>query len=264
MPHPDVDLPELYDLDCADFSDDLPFYENLARACDGPVLELGAGTGRVAIPLARAGFDVCGIDSSDAMLARARCKATGVEQLQLVQADMRDFDVGRRFDLVFAGFGAFHHLLTPDDQLACLRCVRRHLAPGGLFVCDLRPLLHADWHAAGSAPLFHDWTKELPRTGETVTKLVSVRPDRARQVQHEQHIYDRIAAGGTLRRLATTVDLRYTTRFEMEGLLREAGLALEHAYGDYELSPYNDQSELLITIARLPVRQAGKPAKGPS
>ncbi|OGO49431.1 MAG: hypothetical protein A2148_08105 [Chloroflexi bacterium RBG_16_68_14] len=251
-----ADLPELFDLDCGDFADDLSFYESLARRSEGPVLELGVGTGRVAIPLARAGWEVWGIDLSEAMLARARYK-TGQAlvlpregRLHLLPGDMRDFELGRRFDLIFAGLGTFHHLLTPDDQRSCLRCVRRHLAPGGLFVCDLRPLLFSAWERGASVPLLHDWTRVLPSTGETVAKLRSVRADPARQVQHETHIYDRLLADGTVRRVVATVDLRFTTRYEMEGLLREAGLELDQVYGDFDLSPYDDASEYLITVAR--------------
>ena len=251
--------PELFDLDCGDFAHDLPFSENLARRCEGPVLELGVGTGRVAIALARAGFDVWGIDTSEAMLSRARCKAGSAlgDRLHVLLGDMRDFQLDREFDLVFAGLGAFHHLITPDDQAACLRCVGRHLAPGGLFVCDVRPLFHNDWEPGASVPLLHDWTRVLPATEETVMKLRSVRVDRARQVQHETHVYDCLSADGTVRRVVTTVDLRFTTRYEMEELLRAAGLEVDQVYGDFDLAPYDESSDCLITVAR-------KPGKEPS
>lgn len=247
-----LDLPELFDLDYGDFTDDLLFYENMARRCEGPVLELGVGTGRVAIHLARLGFEVWGIDTSEAMLTLARSKAgDGTDsRLRLLSGDMRDFELGQDFDLVFAGQGAFHHLLTADDQLACLRCVERHLAPGGLFVCDLRPWWHADWDEGTSAPLLHDWTRVLPSTGETVTKLRSIRSDRACQIQHETHIYDRLAPDGSLRRTVTAVDLRFTTRYEMDGLLRAAGLERDQLYGDFDLSPFDEASPLFITVAR--------------
>ena len=247
-----TDLPELIDLDYGDFADDLPFYEHLARRCEGPLLELGVGAGRVAIPLARAGFDVWGIDSSEAMLARARCKAGPAlaERLHLLPGDMRGFHLDRQFDLIFAGLGAFHHLLTTRDQLACLRCVERHLAPGGLFVCDLRPLFHNEWQPGDSVPLLHDWTRVLSSTGETVIKLRSVRADRAQQAQHELHLYDIVSNDGAVRRVTAEVDLRFSTRYEMEGLLREAGLELDQVYGDFDLSPYDDASEYMITVAR--------------
>ena len=252
------ELPELYDLDWGEFADDLLFYENLARRGGGPVLELGTGTGRAAIPLARAGFDVWGLDSSEAMLDRARCKAEDAENPHFISGDMRDFQLDRTFDLIFAGLGAFHHLLTPDDQFACLRCVGDHLAPNGLFVCDLRPLLHEDWETGESAPLLHDWTRSHPRTGETVTKLRSVRADTALQIKRTTLIYDLSLADGAvrretdggMRRITTEVDLRFTTRYEMEELVQRSGLTLDRIYGDFELSPYDNDSEYMITVAR--------------
>ena len=248
------ELAELLDLDYGEFADDLLFYENLARRCDGPLLELGIGAGRVALPLARAGHDVWGIDVSAAMLERARCKGGPAEQerLHLSLCDMRDFDLGQSFELVYAAFGTFHHLLTPDDQLSCLRCVERHLAPGGLFVCDLRPFWHEQWEPGTSAPLLHDWTRTVPSSGETVTKLRAVRVDRASQIVHETHFYDRLAPDGTTRRVTATVDLRFTTRYEMEGLLRDAGLDLDRTYGDFDLAPFDEASEYMITVAAKP------------
>jgi SAM-dependent methyltransferase len=246
-----AELAELVDLDYGDFAEDLPFYEGLAQRTGGPILELGVGTGRVALHLACAGYDVWGIDTSEAMLARAQRKAGDAlnHQLHLAGGDMRDFDLGRSFALIYAGYGAFHHLLTPDDQLACLRCVERHLSADGLFVFDLRAFFATDWDAGDSVPLLHDWTRSLPN-GETVTKLRSVRADRAAQVQHETYCYDRVAPDGSVRRVTTTVDLRFSTRYEIEGLLHEAGLELDQLYGDFELSPCNGDSDYMITSAR--------------
>jgi hypothetical protein len=186
------------------------------------------------------------------MIAHARRKAGDdlSARLHLSCGDIRRFDLGRRFDLIIAGYGTFHHLLTPGDQLDCLRCVQRHLSPSGAFVCDLRSLLHTDWEPGESAPLLHDWTRALPRTGESVSKLRAVRVDRATQVQHETHFYDCAGPDGAVRRVVNEIDLRFTSSFEMEALLREAGLELDGVYGDYDLTPYNDASESMITIAR--------------
>lgn len=248
----DLGLAELLDLDYGDFDDDLPFYASLAQRCEGPLLELGVGTGRVAVPLARLGYEVWGIDTWEGALARARCKA-GTElraRLHLLPGDMRDFALDATFDLIFAGFGGFHHLLTTDDQLACLRCVERHLSPAGRFVCDLRPPSHEPWDAGESVPLAHDWTRVLPRTGQTVVKLRSVRSEPERLVKRDTSIFDRMAPDGTVRRVLYEVDLRFTTRYEMERLLNDAGLELERMYGDYDGSPYDQRSDVMITVAR--------------
>ncbi len=246
-PH-DAELAELFDLDYGDFAEDLALYDSLARRSDGPILELGVGTGRVARHLARGGHDVWGIENNDAMLQRARCDVGDSLGVHLAAGDMRDFDLGQSFALIFAGFGTFHHLLTPDDQLNCLRCVERHLKSDGNVGFDLRAIFATDWEEGDSVPLLHDWTRALPN-GSMVTKLRSIRVDRANQTQQEEHFYDRVAADGSLRRIKATVDLRFSTRYEIEALLREAGLQIDGLYGAFDLSPYDSDSALMITIA---------------
>lgn len=240
-------LAELYDLDVGDFADDLLFYKNLAEAAD-PVLELGVGTGRVALDLANAGHEVWGIDNNDAMLDRARCKAADTPGVHFMRADMRDFKIDRKFGLIYAGYGAFHHLLTPDDQLACMRAVEHHLVDGGLFAFDLRAVFATDWDDGDSVPLLHDWTRTT--SDGIVTKLRSIRVDRVNQVQHETYYYDCAVPDGTLRRMTTDVELRFSTRYEIEALLRETGLELDQRYGDFDLAPYDGASDLMITVAR--------------
>lgn len=247
-------LPDLYDLDVGDFNDDIQLYENFARAADGPILELGVGTGRAAIPLAEAGHEVWGIDSSREMLARARSKVAeaGAQCLELREHDMRTFDLNQTFAMIYAGYGAFHHLTSTEDQAACLSCVAKHLAPAGVFVCDLRPWFHDGWESGDSLPLFHDWTRTLPSTGEVVTKSHSVRPDAARQLKRHTNLYDLIDGEGQVRRITEEVDLRFTTRYEMEGLLQDAGLALDEVYGNYDLASFEGDSEYMITVAHKP------------
>ena len=251
---PYADLADLYDLDFGGFTADLPMYENFARRCELPVLEIGVGTGRVALQLARAGFVVWGIDSSPAMLERARSKADDslASRLHLVQADMRDFDLSQQFDLALCPAGGFQHLLTTDDQVSCLASVRRHLAPGGLFVADLRSLTAIDW-AASRTPATLEWSRTDPATSDTVTKLVSVRLDGACQVLRQTHVYDRMTPTGTLvERRITEFDLRLVGRYEMEHLLERPGLELVQLYGDYDLGPYAADSENMLVVARRP------------
>lgn len=251
---PYADLADLYDLDYEGFTADLPMYENFARRCELPLLEIGVGTGRVALHLARAGFVIWGIDSSPAMLERARSKADEslAERLHLVQADMRDFDLGQQFDLVICTGNSFAHLLTTEDQLRCLACVRSHLAEGALFVLHLRALTAIDW-AASRSPATLEWSRIDSASGDTVTKLASVRLDGACQTLHQTHVYDRIApAGSLMERRVAEFELRLVGRYEMEHLLKRSGLELAHLYGDYDLGPFAADSENMVVVARRP------------
>ncbi len=137
----EIGFPELYDAIYAD-RDDIGFWQALAADANGPVLELGCGTGRVLLPLARAGLEITGLDFSAAMLARCRARL-GAEppevrgRVRLVEADMTSFDLGRRFAAITCPFGGFQQLRTVEQQLACLDRCREHLLPGGTLVLDL-------------------------------------------------------------------------------------------------------------------------------
>jgi len=121
---------------------DVAFYERVARETGGPVLELACGTGRIALPLAKAGLHVTGVDQSEAMLAIARRKLAAVspsvqERLSFVHQSMIQLDLGQRFGFAFVPFRSFQHLLTIDLQRKSLEAIRRHLQPGGRLALHL-------------------------------------------------------------------------------------------------------------------------------
>jgi 2-polyprenyl-3-methyl-5-hydroxy-6-metoxy-1,4-benzoquinol methylase len=117
-------------------TEDFDFWIGEVVFANGPVLELGCGTGRLTIPLASNGFDISGLDSSESMLRRARSKTrdAGVG-VTWILGDMRAFDLGRKFTMIFCPLGTFNHLRR-DDVAQCLSAVRDHLLPGGHFALD--------------------------------------------------------------------------------------------------------------------------------
>jgi SAM-dependent methyltransferase len=133
------DDPALYDLVMPPDGSEAFYLAEAQEHGDGPVLELACGTGRVAIPIARSGREVVGVDASPAMLAAAAEKAVAAGvALTLVEGDMRRFDLGgRRFPLIFMARNSLLHLHTPEEFKACLTGVRQHLAPDGVFAFDV-------------------------------------------------------------------------------------------------------------------------------
>jgi ubiquinone/menaquinone biosynthesis C-methylase UbiE len=111
----------------------IAFLASLAGS--GPALELGIGTGRIAIPLKAAGVEVHGIDASEAMVAKLRAKPEGAD-IPVTLADFRDFTLETRFRLIYIPFNTLWGLLTQEDQVACLKAVARHLSAGGAFVVE--------------------------------------------------------------------------------------------------------------------------------
>lgn len=241
-----------YDLFYAGRTDDLAMYQDFALAADGPILELGCGTGRLAVPLARAGHAVTGIDVSDAMLSRARAAvdAAGLAgQVTLLRGDLRDFDLAERFALAIIPINTFMHCYDAEQQLACLRCVRRHLRSGGRLVIDvyqpdLEALLEADGRLVSDGAVFD------PETGHTIQRTTHRRLDMANQTQHITFTLDEVATDGVVKRTTFPFRMRFVFRFEMELLLRLAGLSLEALYGSYELEPFESSSEKMIFVAR--------------
>lgn len=248
----DDELAALYDLAYEGYDADLGLYEGFAARGDGPSLEIAAGSGRVALHLARAGYDVVCVDASPHMLARlrARLDAATAARVRIIEADMRDFDAGQTFGLVYCAFFSFEQLLTTADQLRTLRCVRRHLAPGGVFVMEVRSLAAVNWDEEPS-PLQYDWTRRDPATGDLVTKLRASSASPATQRTLDTIIFDRQRSDGSVRRRILEVALRVTGRYELELLLERAGLKLRHVYGAPDLSPFDDASDSMVVVAEL-------------
>jgi SAM-dependent methyltransferase len=247
-------IADYYDLDLAGYEEDVGIYENLGRRHDLPILELGVGTGRVAIPLLRAGLHVVGIDRSEAMLALARRKLEALRpqslaaNLRLLKEDMTDFDLGESFGLVFCALGGFMHLRSQENQMRALECARRHLAPDGLLVIDLPAFDPQEWET-GVQPLTLVWTRRDAARDVLVSKFRSCQADPARQVQHVTHIYEEWGPQGSLRRRLVTFELRYVHRHEMELLFSRAGLQTRDLYGTYDLSPYDLHAPRMIFVA---------------
>ena len=241
-----------YDWDTETETDDLDFYRNLAARTGGPVLEVGCGTGRVLLPLARGGTRLTGVDVSAAMLGRARAKlAAGglAERVKLVEADARTMVLEERYRLAYVALNTFMHFTTAEAQTATLRRIHTHLVSGGLLVLDLfNP--HPDLLDDADGRLVHDFTRPGPADGALSTRFHSQRVDPARQILEITFFYDEQAADGVVRRTTAPFELYYFTRREVELLLEACGFVVENVYGNYELEEYWAGSAKLIVVAR--------------
>jgi len=247
-------IARFYDLEHDELTEDLLMYENFARRCGSPVLELGCGSGRVALHLARAGFEVTGLDASPGMLALARGKLARArleERVRLLEADLRDFTLEGRFAMATLAINTFMHFLTIADQVRALTNARRRLKPGGLLVIDLPRadrslLLETGEHLTVSQVLTD------PEAGLPILKLVAATVDLATQTQHLTLAYDETGEGGAVHRTTASFKVHYFFRYEMALLLDKAGFDVEAVYGSYALDPFEDDSERMIFVARAP------------
>jgi len=244
-------LSRYYDLENADFTEDLEFWLDLADTYGDPVLELGCGSGRVLLHLARRGHAVTGVDNSPDMLAllEAKLKQATARHIAVpptrLSASLHDFQAGHRFKLAIMPFNTFMHLLTLDDQAAALTNIRRHLEAGAPLALDLSN--PADAYAAADTGLTPERTF---RDGETLVQQFSIlNLDRTAQLAHITWLYDSIAPGGAVQRTVVPMTLRYTFPGEMRLLLERCGFTLAHLYGNYDCSPLADGNPRMIVVA---------------
>jgi len=243
-----------YDPDLGEWDEDLQMYEQYAARCGSPILELGCGTGRVLLPLARLGHQLTGIDASAEMLERAWAKVAAENLGRLVtleQQEMCELDLAERFTMAFAALNSFAHLHTTGEQLAALERIRRHLNPGGLLILDLfNPDLARLLDARGQMILARVIAD--PETGRRVMRFYTEEVDLGRQLIHTTYIVDEIDAGGRVHRTLFPFTLRYLFRYELELLLRHAGFEIEAIYGSHDLDEFSGESEKMIAVARKP------------
>lgn len=248
------DQAEHYDLLHPGLTGDVEFYCALARESLPPVLELGCGTGRVTIPIAREGIPIVGLDCSAPMLEFARRKAEGLPGVRWELGDMRDFSLRERFGLVVIPYRSFLHLLTTQDQQSALASIYHHLLPGGRLALNIfNPsiAIMAAWGGELSGAQRHLGDYRDPSTNRAHTLWQSVRFRHSEQRLEELRIdEERDRASRVLSKTYRELKLRYVFRYEMEHLLRLAGFEIEALYGWFDLSPFDERSTEMVWIAR--------------
>lgn len=254
----DLTLAHYYNLEYANYSADIEFYVQLARWLDpdqsAALLEIGCGTGRVAIALAEAGFRITALDLSPGMLdlcMKQAQKRNVADKVLPVCADVRKLEgmAPERYGLALCALNTFAYLTNTEDQLRALNAVRRLLIADGLLVLDLTPPL-PDLLLPANGETIHQGSFPDPHTGDILHKFVAGTVEYSTQLHRVTILYDLEAADGTLRRTSQQISLRWTCRYEMELLLQAAGYTVENVYGDYDLEEYGEGSERMIFVAR--------------
>lgn len=247
-PDPYSNIVQLYDLEHEDYYDDVEALVQFAEFGDGPILELGCGTGRVLIPLAEAGHHVVGIDSSEPMLALAAERTAQLPNVELKQANMADLSgFGEAaFGLVIASLNSIMHL-KELDQRKMIQTAFRALAPGGRLIIDtLNPSAEQLHHLLNATHLEGSWTTP---DSTTIDKWSHRQSGTENQILDTLIWYDQVSANGEYRRTRTRFDLRYIHQSELALLLELAGFRDIDWYGNYELEPWHSQAERILAIA---------------
>jgi len=250
---------ELYDLSTPDWRGEIDFYRDYAKATKArgqALLDVGCGTGRVAIRLAPDSTKILGVDLNPAMLEQAQRKSGNVANVRWMQGDMRALDLGETFGLILVAGHSFQSLLTVKEQVACLDSLKRHLAPGGTIIIHID---HQDVSWLGDVRRFlggtfgegqdfknqqthHAFRRENSWTYDPVTQTSAVI---TRWTEQD-------AEGRIVQKWETkALQIHCVFRFEMEHLLARAGLHVEGLYGDFfknELA--SDSTEMIWVLKR--------------
>src|SRR6476646_2808742 len=227
---------------------DVAFWQRLAAAQTGPVLELGCGTGRIAIPVARTGTRIIGIDRSEEMLARARRRMTRARlagRLTLVRGDIRalPFTARTKFGAVLAAYGILQSLTRERDLARTFESVARVLRRGGLFAIDVVPDL----------PKWDEYRNRISLSGRqgrhsTLTLVETVRQDRARRLTIFDQEY-RARRGGERRVFRFSLTFRTLTVPQLTRRLERAGFRVLAVLGDYQGGPWDPRADVWIILA---------------
>lgn len=228
---------------------DVPFWTRLASAAKGPVLELGCGTGRIVMPVAKAGATVVGIDRSAPMLDRARARVKRARlgsRVQLVRGDIRLLPFpDRTFPLVMAPYGILQSLLVDRDLTRTLEAVTRVLTRKGTFGLEL----------VADLPAWSEYSKRVSLrgrrgpSGKPITLVESVRQDRRRKItRFEQEFIE--GRGRAATRRSFSLAFRTVTVPRMVARLEKAGLEVSSLLGDYQGGPWDMRAEVWIILAR--------------
>jgi len=214
------------------------------------VLDVGAGTGRIAIPLAERGVRVVCVEPSSAMREQLRLKLTGYpevsDRVKVVADDAASFDLNRTFPLAILS-GTYDHFLNREERLASLRNIARHLRPAGLLVFDVFLGL------MGSSPLSP--AGEIQRGDRTYRRFVGRRVLPGQKVEVEL-VFEVYRGAELAERVEQRSVAAITDRDQIHRVLAEAGFSIRREFSDYDFSPYREGDELLILEAALSPQSA--------
>jgi SAM-dependent methyltransferase len=242
----------IYDLEKNDIlNSDIPFYMEYAEKQNGYILELGCGTGRVSIELAKNGFNVTGLDLSEQMLSVFKNKINSLPEniqksINLIHENMADFRINKKYSLIIAPFRAFQTLTKDKDINKSLECIKEHLDINGIFIINVfRPskILDESWCSEEKI----QWEQEDPGTGHYIIKKdFRERIDTKNQIIYPKFIFEIKDKKGNVEKIIENLELKYYYYDQLRTKLIENGFLITEEYGWYDKSKIENGKELIM------------------
>jgi SAM-dependent methyltransferase len=235
---------------------DMAFYVDLAKECGGPVLEIGCGTGRVLLPVARSGIEIHGLDNSRPMLRILR-ENLGREtpavsaRVTLHAGDMREFRLGRTFPLVTIPFRPMQHMRTVGDQLKALTAAAAHVAEGGMLAFDVfYPKFEVLMLGIGEEKLEAEWSPASDPKTVIRRYYRKEAVDKINQLSTLTFIFRSYRNGQLTLEENDTLKMSYYTYPQLQALFLLAGLEPVAEYGTFARAPLDNSAEEMIFVLR--------------
>ena len=250
-------FPELYDtVTRRSLGGDIEWYLGQAMEAGGPILELGAGTGRTLLPIARQALEIVGLELDHGMAKRLEyyIKDESLVSASVILGDMREFDLGRKFNVIQIPFRAFLHNVTAEERAQCLDCCRKHLTADGVLLFNVfHPSLAYMARNSGALEGVWRWTGDFEMAdGTRVMFSEANKYDTAAQRVSARHKYELVDAGG---RIVDThiqfLELAYLYPGDIREMLHLAGFNEVEIMGDFYEGPFESDGQELVVRARV-------------
>lgn len=248
------DWAEIYDSIYSYVVEDIPFFVEEAINYGGPILELGCGTGRVTIPISKAGINITGLDISKKMLENTYRKIKKFEldesKINLINADMRTLNLNEIFSQIIIPFRGFQSLLTVEDQISTLINIKKHLDSNGRLIITL--FVPSIYQMLRDEDTLHHYKDVIDPVDNSKNIIWNKNIfDQYNQIVNTRIIVDKISNEFKVNnRIYRDFDLRYIYRWEMHHLLESCGFEILELYGDFDRSEYNESSLEMVWIVK--------------
>lgn len=226
---------------------DIAFWGDFASSIDGQILEIGAGTGRITIPLLEQKNKIFALDNSDSALNQLRKHQDKYPFLKIVKADMSNFNLSNRFKATIIGYSSFQHLETLEEELSCLKTIHKHLETGGLLGIDINPVICDGQEELQKA---HLYTEFCPQTESVISMYTSYKTDLIQKIRTWNDLYISIDPKGRQEQFTNKIILKECNLDYMRLLLSDTGFEIVEVYGSFDKTLISQYSQNIIYICR--------------
>jgi len=247
-------LAKIYDYEWKDLREDIELIIEVAEKCGSPILELAVGTGRIAIPLVKKGFEIVGIDNSIEMIKICQEKISKLPEglsskINVIEGDMSNFSLENRFKFIFISFNSFLLLISKKKREDCLKCVYNHLEDDGIFMIDIfSPNFKLCAEEKSDIRFLRHFY--YPPENKVILQWEYAERNMAEQLIDIDFLYEEYDKNGNLNRYTRHLNMAIIFRYEMQLLLEKNGFEILEFYGNYDKSKFTNKSSQMIYVCK--------------